>query len=193
MGLEGYRRIATKYRKPIVVTGFEPVDILRGICCCVRQLEQGRHEVENAYARSVRAKGNLLAQRQIEEVFQLADRKWRGRGVIPASGLELRPAYAQFDAVRRFGLERISAEEPAECIAGQVLQGLKRPYECPLVAKQCTPEHPRGAPRVSAEGACAAYYRYRPGRPADGPKELALSSVSVSTRKPAAYLLLAMG
>jgi len=176
-----------------VVTGFEPVDILRGICCCVRQLEQGRHEVENAYARSVRAKGNLLAQRQIEEVFQLADRKWRGRGVIPASGLELRPAYAQFDAVRRFGLERISAEEPTECIAGQVLQGLKRPYECPLFARQCTPEHPRGAPMVSAEGACAAYYRYRPGRPADGPKEPALSSVSVSTRKPAAYLLLAMG
>lgn len=162
MGMEPYRPIAEKYRTPIVITGFEPVDILRGILCCVRQLEEGRHEVENAYGRSVRPEGNLLAQRQIEEVFQRCDRKWRGIGVIPASGLELRPEYALFDAARRFGLERISAEEPAECIAGQVLQGIKKPAACPLFGTVCTPEHPRGAPMVSAEGACAAYYRYRP-------------------------------
>ncbi|HPP51490.1 MAG TPA: hydrogenase formation protein HypD [Thermoguttaceae bacterium] len=161
-GMEPYRTIADRYRTPIVVTGFEPVDILRGILCCVRQLEEGRHEVENAYGRSVRPEGNLLAQRQIEEVFQRCDRKWRGIGVIQGSGLELRPEYAQFDAVRRFGLEQLSAEEPAECIAGQVLQGIKKPVECPLFGTACTPEHPRGAPMVSAEGACAAYYRYRP-------------------------------
>ncbi|MCS7304542.1 MAG: hydrogenase formation protein HypD [Thermoguttaceae bacterium] len=161
MGLQAYRPIAQKYRVPIVVTGFEPVDILRGLLCCVRQLEEGRHEVENAYGRSVRPGGNLLAQRQIEEVFQLADRKWRGIGLIPASGLELRPEYQAFDAVRRFGLEGLVAEESTECIAGQVLQGIKRPYECPLFGISCTPEHPRGAPMVSAEGACAAYYRYR--------------------------------
>ncbi len=161
MGLEAYRPIAEKYRTPIVVTGFEPVDILQGILCCVRQLEQGRHEVENAYGRSVRPEGNRHAQRQIEEVFQLADRKWRGIGLIPASGLELRPPYWEFDAVRRFGLEGLVAEEPAECLAGQVLQGQKRPPECALFGLQCTPEHPQGAPMVSAEGVCAAYYRYR--------------------------------
>lgn len=161
MGTKDYHLIAQKYRVPIVVTGFEPVDLLGGILCCVRQLEQGRHEVENAYSRSVRPEGNLLAQRQIAEVFQLCDRKWRGIGLIPASGLELRPQYAQFDAVQRFGLQNLVAEEPAECMAGQVLQGIKKPYECPLFATLCTPEHPRGAPMVSAEGACAAYYRYR--------------------------------
>jgi len=161
MGMAAYRPIAEKYRVPIVVTGFEPVDILRGLLCCVRQLEQGRFEVENAYGRSVRPEGNLPAQRQIEEVFQVSDRKWRGIGLIPASGLELRPEYAEFDAVRRFGLAEWVAEEPTDCIAGQVLQGIKKPTECPLFGTICTPEHPRGAPMVSAEGACAAYYRYR--------------------------------
>jgi len=161
MGIAAYRPIAEKYRVPIVVTGFEPVDILRGLLCCLRQLEEGRYEVENAYGRSVRPEGNLPAQRQIEEVFQVSDRKWRGIGVIPASGLELRPEYAEFDAVRRFGLAELVAEEPAECIAGQVLQGIKKPTECLLFGTACTPEHPKGAPMVSAEGACAAYYRYR--------------------------------
>lgn len=165
MGMEAYRPIAERYRVPIVVTGFEPLDILQGILCCVRQLEQGRHEVENAYSRSVRPQGNRLAQRQIEEVFQLSDRKWRGLGLIPASGLELRPEYAPFDAVQRFGLQHLAAEPPSPCIAGQILQGIKKPYECPLFASTCTPEHPHGAPMVSAEGACAAYYRYRRSPP----------------------------
>lgn len=161
MGMEQYRPLAAQYRVPIVVTGFEPADILQGILCCVRQLEAGRSEVENAYARSVRAEGNPLAQQQIEEVFQLSDRKWRGMGLIPRSGLELRPEYVEFDAAGRFGLEAVSAEEPPDCMAGQVLQGIKKPYECPCFGTRCTPEHPRGAPMVSAEGACAAYYRYR--------------------------------
>jgi len=128
---------------------------------CIRQLEQGRAEVENAYARVVRAQGNAPAVRQIREVFQPGSRKWRGIGEIPASGLRLRPEYAEFDAERRFGLEGITAEEPAECIAGEVLQGQKRPHDCPAFGVRCTPERPLGAPMVSAEGACAAYYRYR--------------------------------
>ena len=161
MGTDEYRPIAEQYRVPIVVTGFEPLDILRGVEMCIRQLEQGRAEVENAYARVVRAQGNAPAVRQIREVFQPGSRKWRGIGEIPASGLRLRPEYAEFDAERRFGLEGITAEEPAECIAGEVLQGQKRPHDCPAFGVRCTPERPLGAPMVSAEGACAAYYRYR--------------------------------
>ena len=161
MGTDEYRPIAEKYHVPIVVTGFEPLDILRGALTCIRQLEDGRAEVENAYARAVRADGNPPAIRQIREVFQPGPRKWRGIGQIPESGLELRPEYAGFDAERRFGLEAITAEEPAECIAGEVLQGHKKPHDCPAFGIRCTPERPLGAPMVSAEGACAAYYRYR--------------------------------
>jgi len=160
-GTESYRPLAERYRVPIVVTGFEPLDILQGVLLCVQQLEQGRAEVENQYARSVRPEGNRIAVRQIDEVFEVVARKWRGIGEIPASGLALRPAYAEFDAQRRFGLEGITADEPAECIAGEVLQGHKRPHECPAFGIRCTPERPLGAPMVSSEGACAAYYRYR--------------------------------
>lgn len=161
MGIDEYRPIAAKYRVPIVVTGFEPLDILQGIYFCLKELEEGRAEVENQYARSVRAEGNRAAMRQIEEVFRPVARKWRGIGEIPLSGLALREPYAAFDAETRFGLADVTAEEPAECMAGQVLQGHARPPDCPAFGVRCTPERPLGAPMVSAEGACAAYYRYR--------------------------------
>ncbi len=161
MGTGEYGPIAQKYRVPIVITGFEPLDILRGVLGCVEQLESGRHEVENAYPRVVRSEGNPAAQRQIAEVFEVTARKWRGIGEIPASGWRLAEAYARFDAERRFDLGHITAEEPEECRAGDVLQGRLRPCECPAFGVQCTPEQPLGAPMVSAEGACAAYYRYR--------------------------------
>lgn len=160
-GMEPYRLLAEEYRVPIVVTGFEPLDILQGLLMCVRQLQQGRHEVENQYARAVRPQGNLPAIRQINKVFQPVPCKWRGIGEIPQSGLALREAYADYDAQRRFNLEQITAEEPAECIAGEVLQGHKKPHDCPVFGSRCTPDRPLGAPMVSAEGACAAYYRYR--------------------------------
>ncbi len=160
-GVEQYRPIAEKYHVPIVVTGFEPVDILQGILMCVRQLEEGRAEVENQYARIVRAEGNRPALRQIDEIFQVAPRKWRGIGEIPASGLALREAYAQFDAERRFPVADITADESPECIAGEILQGHKQPLECPAFGTLCTPDRPLGAPMVSTEGACAAYFRYR--------------------------------
>jgi hydrogenase expression/formation protein HypD len=161
MGVEEYRPIAAKYRVPIVVTGFEPLDILQGVLMCVTQLEQGRSEVENQYARSVRPEGNRPAIRQIAEVFRVIARKWRGIGEIPASGLALAERYADFDAEKRFDVGRLTAEEPAECIAGEVLQGHKKPLDCPAFGIHCTPDRPLGAPMVSAEGACAAYYRYR--------------------------------
>jgi hydrogenase expression/formation protein HypD len=160
-GIEEYRPIAEKYRVPIVVTGFEPVDILEGVLLCAKQLEEGRHEVENQYARCVRPEGNRVALREIAEIFQVVPRKWRGIGEIPASGLALREAYAQFDAERRFNVETITAEEPSECIAGEILQGHRKPHDCPAFGVYCTPDRPLGAPMVSSEGACAAYYRYR--------------------------------
>ena len=160
-GMGDYRPIAEEYRVPIVITGFEPVDILQGVLMCVTQLEAGRHEVENQYARTVRPEGNLAALRQIAEIFRTVPRKWRGIGEIPMSGLALQEKYAKFDAERRFRVEEIAAEEPAECIAGEILQGHKRPYNCPAFCIRCTPERPLGAPMVSSEGACAAYYRYR--------------------------------
>ncbi len=160
-GIDEYRPLAEEFRVPIVVTGFEPLDILQGILMCLRQLEQGRHDVENQYARSVRSQGNLPATRQMAEVFRTVSRKWRGIGVIPDSGLALRPPYIEYDAEARFGLEGIEADEPAECIAGEVLQGQKKPHDCPAFGQRCTPDRPLGAPMVSAEGACAAYYRYR--------------------------------
>lgn len=161
MGTDEYRPIADEYHVPIVVTGFEPLDILQGVAMCVRQLEQGRAEVENQYARAVRPEGNRAAIEQIREVFEPVSRKWRGIGEIPHSGLGLRKAYATFDAAQRFGVSAISADEPAECIAGQVLQGHRKPYDCPAFGIRCTPDRPLGAPMVSSEGACAAYYRYR--------------------------------
>lgn len=161
MGYEEYEPIARRYGVPIVVTGFEPLDLLQGIYMCVRQLEEGRAEVENQYGRSVRREGNRQARALIEEVFEVVPRRWRGLGLIPDSGLGLRPAYREFDAELRFGLPSVDEEPPTECIAGLVLRGLKKPPECPAFGTRCTPERPLGAPMVSSEGACAAYYRYR--------------------------------
>jgi hydrogenase expression/formation protein HypD len=161
MGFEEYFPIAAKYHVPIVVTGFEPLDILQGVLMVVQQLESGRAEVENQYARSVRREGNPPAQKLIREVFRVIPRKWRGIGEIPQSGLGLREAYAAFDAEKKFGVAEHHVEEPAECISGLVLQGLKKPQECSAFGTKCTPEHPLGATMVSSEGACAAYYRYR--------------------------------
>ena len=167
-GLDEYRLLAEQFRVPIVITGFEPVDILQGILMCVKQLEEGRAEVENQYTRSVRPEGNRPAQRQIRKVFRVVPRKWRGIGEIPESGLALREEYGRYDADERFGLEQITAEEPAECIAGEVLQGHRRPHDCPAFGIHCSPDRPLGAPMVSSEGACAAYYRYRRTREATG-------------------------
>lgn len=167
MGYEEYLPLAAKHRVPIVVTGFEPLDILQGILMVVQQLESGRAEVENQYVRAVRREGNRPAQELVGKVFRVVARKWRGVGEIPASGLGLAPDYAAFDAARRFGVADRAVAEPAECIAGLVLQGLKKPHECAAFGTRCTPEHPLGATMVSSEGACAAYYRYR-GRAAGG-------------------------
>jgi hydrogenase expression/formation protein HypD len=160
MGWEEYEPLAARYRVPIVVTGFEPVDILEGIAMAVAQLEAGRHEVENQYVRAVRRDGNRPAQELITRIFQVVDRQWRGVGTIPASGLGLRPAFAAFDAEVKFGLQGIQAVEPAACRAGDVLRGRLKPFDCPAFGRECTPEHPLGAPMVSTEGACAAYYNY---------------------------------
>ena len=160
MGWTEYEPIAAKYRVPIVVTGFEPLDLLEGMLMAVRQLEEGRCEVENQYARSVRREGNQPAQELVGRVFQLVDRKWRGIGVIPRSGLGLADEFAEYDAERRFGLSGITAEESAECHAGDVLVGRLKPTACPAFGVTCTPERPLGAPMVSTEGACAAYYNY---------------------------------
>jgi hydrogenase expression/formation protein HypD len=161
MGCEEYRPLSAKYRVPIVVTGFEPLDILQGVLMCIRQLEDGRAEVENQYSRSVRPEGNLPAQQLIRQVFEVVPRQWRGVGEIPASGLGLKEAYAGFDAERKFGVAEIRVEESSECLSGLVLQGKIKPRECPAFGSRCTPEHPLGATMVSSEGACAAYYRYR--------------------------------
>ena len=160
MGYWEYPPIAAQYRVPIVVTGFEPLDVAQGILATVRQLEAGRHEVENAFGRAVTFAGNLPAQRVIEQVFEVRDRQWRGIGLIPASGLGLRAEYADFDAERRWDVSDIRPQESPLCIAGQILQGLKKPHDCPAFGVQCTPEAPLGATMVSSEGACAAYYRY---------------------------------
>jgi hydrogenase expression/formation protein HypD len=161
MGVEEYEALSVRYQVPIVVTGFEPLDILQGVYFCVRQLEEGRREVENQYTRSVRREGNQAARQRVAEVFEPVSRPWRGIGVLKQGGLKLRSTYATFDAERRFDLSYGTADESGECIAGQVLQGLKRPSECPAFGTVCTPEHPLGAPMVSGEGACAAYFRYR--------------------------------
>jgi len=161
MGFEEYFPIVAKHRVPIVVTGFEPLDILQGVLMCVQQLESGRAEVENQYSRSVRREGNQPAQQLIREVFCIIPRKWRGVGEISQSGLGLSKRFEAFDAQRKFGLTDKHVEEPSECISGLVLQGQKKPHECPAFGKRCTPEHPLGATMVSSEGACAAYYRYR--------------------------------
>jgi hydrogenase expression/formation protein HypD len=160
MGYHEYPAIAERYHVPIVVTGFEPVDLLRGVLAAVRQLEAGRAEAVNAYERAVSFEGNRSAQAVIATVFQTVDRQWRGIGMIPQSGWGLRPEFAEFDAEQRFDVADISAQESWLCIAGDILRGQKKPPECPAYAGRCTPQSPLGAPMVSAEGACAAYYRY---------------------------------
>jgi hydrogenase expression/formation protein HypD len=161
MGTEEYGPIAKDYRAPIIITGFEPVDILEGILLCVKQLESGRAEVENAYSRAVRTEGNTHARKIVETVFEIADRDWRGIGVIPQSGLGVRAAYASYDAAKRFALTTSNANGCTECISGEIMRGVKKPHDCPAFGTRCKPEHPLGAPMVSSEGACAAYYRYR--------------------------------
>jgi hydrogenase expression/formation protein HypD len=161
MGFAEYVELSRRFAVPIVVGGFEPVDLLEAISMLVAQLEKGRAETENQYSRSVSENGNLPARQVIDRVFEVCDRKWRGVGLIPQSGLRLRPEYAAHDAEAVFELSSTSTDEPAECLSAEVLQGLKRPHDCPAFAVRCTPENPLGAPMVSGEGACAAYYRYR--------------------------------
>ena len=161
MGYWEYEALVERYRVPVVVMGFEPVDIARAILMTVKQLEAGRAEVENAYPRSVERAGNRGAQEVIRQVFEACDRSWRGIGVIPKSGYRLRPEYAFYDAENRFPeVQGIEAQESSLCISGLVLQGLRKPNQCPAFGKECTPEYPLGATMVSSEGACAAYYRY---------------------------------
>lgn len=157
-GWEEYEPIVDRYRVPIVITGFEPIDILQGVLMCVRQLEQGRAELENGYGRAVQREGNPSARKMIERVFRICDRAWRGLGVIPRSGYSLTEEFRDYDAEQIFDVGHIHALEPAICMSGQILQGLKKPLDCPAFGKHCSPENPRGATMVSAEGACAAYY-----------------------------------
>ena len=167
MGYTEYERIAARYSIPIVITGFEPTDILQGIYMTVTQLEQNKAVVENQYSRAVKREGNSETRKLIKAVFRVVDRKWRGIAEIKSSGLSLTEEYAEFDAEKRFGLQDHSVDESTECIAGLILQGIKKPNECGAFAIRCTPEHPLGATMVSAEGACAAYYRYRQRRSND--------------------------
>ncbi len=160
MGYEEYIPLASKYKVPIIVTGFEPVDILQGILKAVQQLEAGRAEVENQYSRSVKREGNKSAKELISKIFDVCDRAWRGIGVIPKSGYKLRAVYSKFDAEKIFNIDVITNQESEICIAGEVLQGVKKPFDCTAFGTQCNPERPLGAPMVSSEGACAAYYHF---------------------------------
>jgi hydrogenase expression/formation protein HypD len=160
MGTREYEPLAEQYRLPIVVTGFEPVDLLQGIFLAVTALEAGQYGVQNQYARSVTREGNVTAQAVLKQVFRVCDRAWRGIGIIPQSGFELREEFFTYDANRRFDLSGIKTVEPSNCHAGEVLRGVLRPPDCPAFGVQCNPENPLGAPMVSSEGACAAYFRY---------------------------------
>jgi hydrogenase expression/formation protein HypD len=162
MGLAEYEEISRRHQVPIVATGLEPNDILEGILLLVEMLENGRYGVRNQYARSIRTEGNKLAQAAVSRVFEVTDQKWRGLGELPGSGLKIRKEYRRYDATSRFAVEEIQVCEPSECISGLVLQGLKRPEECGAFGQRCTPARPLGATMVSNEGACAAYYRYKP-------------------------------
>src|ERR1700760_1790570 len=160
MGYEEYEPIAARYGVPIVITGFEPLDILQGVLMTVRQLESGSAEVENEYPRVVKLEGNRVAQDLVNSVFEVCDRKWRGVGSIPQSGYRLRSEFRNYDAEQIFAVQEIATDEPSICISGMVLRGVKKPHDCPAFGKECTPHHPLGATMVSAEGACAAYYAY---------------------------------
>ncbi|HEX3718468.1 MAG TPA: hydrogenase formation protein HypD [Verrucomicrobiae bacterium] len=168
MGYREYEPLAARFHVPIVITGFEPLDLLQGTLMTVRQLEQGRAEVENQYPRVVSREGNRAAQQLVNKVFEVCDRKWRGVGSIPKSGYKLRWEFRDHDAEKIFEVKEIDTQEPAICISGLVLRGVKKPHDCPAFGKQCTPDHPLGATMVSAEGACAAYYAY--GRHLEAPK-----------------------
>jgi hydrogenase expression/formation protein HypD len=170
MGTSEYGPIAGRYRVPVVVTGFEPLDLLEGVLRVVRQLEEGRAEVENQYGRAVRAEGNPQSRKLIADVFEACDRKWRGVGTIPASGYRLRDEYRDLDAERRFAVDGIETHESTVCISGAILRGVKKPCDCPAFGKECSPQTPLGATMVSSEGACAAYHAY--GRHLDGAREL---------------------
>jgi len=161
MGYHEYEDLVREFHVPIVVAGFEPVDLLEAILMLVEQLEERRAEVQNQYVRSVTYQGNLPAQKVLAEVFEVCHRKWRGIGAIAESGLNLREEYREFDADRIFQMQGVTAQESPECISAEVLQGLKKPTDCPAFSVRCTPENPLGAPMVSSEGACAAYYQYR--------------------------------
>jgi hydrogenase expression/formation protein HypD len=172
MGWTEYEPLAARYRVPIIVTGFEPVDILEGIAMAVAQLEEGRHVVENQYVRSVRHLGTPAARNLVEKIFELADRQWRGIGEIRMSGLRLRAEFSAYDAEQKFGVEHIKVSEPVACHAGEVLTGRLKPPQCPAFGTLCTPDRPLGAPMVSTEGACSAYYnlaKYRAAEPAELP------------------------
>ena len=161
MGEQAYKDIVNEYNVPIVITGFEPIDILQGLLMCIRQLEDGEAKLENQYVRSVHQKGNVHARRLIDEIFQVKSNNWRGIGSIENSGLELKGKYKDFDAENRFNIGTIDPIEPKECISGLILQGIKKPNDCKSFGIKCTPDNPIGAPMVSGEGACAAYYKYK--------------------------------
>ncbi|MEX2044298.1 MAG: hydrogenase formation protein HypD, partial [Opitutus sp.] len=171
-GMGEYEPLARRFHVPMVVTGFEPIDILRGVLECGEQLEAGRAEVTNAYARAVKPAGNPHALAMIGEVFTVVDREWRGMGSIPRSGLDLQPEFSLFDARLRFELEMPADAQGTECMAGEILRGIRKPADCPAFGTRCTPEHPLGAPMVSGEGACAAYFRYRRHQPNPEPNPL---------------------
>ena len=160
MGLDEYYPIVERHHVPVVITGFEPVDLLQGILMVLQQLERGEYRLENQYSRVVKPEGNPEARRVLEQVFEVSDREWRGIGNIPGSGYELREAFSGFDARLKFSVDIPKAEESTECIAGLVLKGIKKPHECPQFGKKCSPQTPLGAPMVSSEGACAAYYHF---------------------------------
>jgi hydrogenase expression/formation protein HypD len=178
MGISEYEPIARDFGVPIVVTGFEPLDLLDGVFRTVKQLEEGRAEVENPYARAVRPEGNPASRRLMEDVFEVCDRKWRGIGLIPGSGLRLRDEYRDYDAERIFEVGDVRTEESSACISGQVLRGVKKPHDCPAFGRECTPGTPLGATMVSSEGACAAYHAY--GRHLEGIKSLGEQPVVLS-------------
>jgi hydrogenase expression/formation protein HypD len=161
-GYNAYHAVAQKYKTPIVVTGFEPLDLMRGVYSCLSRLEKDVYDVDNQYSRAVRPEGNVPALKIINDVFEVCDREWRGLGIIPQSGLKLGEKYAGHDAELIFDIEPAAPEQASVCISGRILQGAAKPPQCPAFGKECTPEHPLGATMVSSEGACAAYYKYRP-------------------------------
>ncbi|WP_299547850.1 hydrogenase formation protein HypD [Seonamhaeicola sp.] len=160
MGYEEYMPLSEKYRIPIVITGFEPLDLVQGIYMAVCQLEEGKREVKNQYSRVVKQEGNIAAKEVIQKVFKVGDREWRGIGEIPNSGYQITEAYKHYDAEHKFGVDNIKVPESSVCIAGEILKGIKKPNQCPAFGKECIPANPLGAPMVSSEGACAAYYHF---------------------------------